>query len=72
MVYEDLLIHVTEFFRDAPVLDRKTLGRLRKDVEDAVARAEKLQAVTDKLLRELHDRRRTNPAFNRRRNDRRG
>jgi hypothetical protein len=56
---------------DTPVLDRATLARLRKDVEDAVARAEKLQALTDKLLRQLHERRRTNPAFNRRKGDRR-
>lgn len=56
---------------ETPPLDRATLGALRKDVEDAVARAEKLQALTDKLLRDLHDRRRTNPAFNRRKSDRR-
>lgn len=54
-----------------PVMDRATLARFRKDVDDAVARAEKLQGVTDKLLRELHERRRTNPQFNRRRGDRR-
>ena len=56
---------------ETPVMDRATLARFRKDVDDAVARAEKLQAVTDKLLRELHERRRTNPQFNRRRGDRR-
>jgi len=55
---------------EAPLLDRKTLGKLRKDVEDAVSRAEKLSALTDRLLRELHDQRRTNPKFNRRRSDR--
>ena len=57
---------------DTPVLDRELLARLRKDVEDAVVRAERLQATTDKLLRELHERRRTNPQFNRRKGDRRG
>jgi hypothetical protein len=56
---------------DAPLADRAMLARLRKDIEDAVQRAEKLQAVTDRLLRELHDRRRTNPLFNRRRGERR-
>jgi hypothetical protein len=56
---------------ETPVLDRELLGRLRKDVEDAVARAEKLQAHTDKLLRDLHDQRRTNPMFNRRKGERR-
>ena len=55
---------------ETPLLDRETLARYRKDVDDAVARAEKLQAHTDKLLRELHERRRTNPQFNRRRGDR--
>ena len=55
---------------EAPLADRNTLGKLRKDVEDAVARAEKLSTLTDRLLRELHDRRRTNPQFNRRRSDR--
>ena len=52
---------------DAPVLDRALLTRLRDDVEDAVTRAEKLRDTTDKLLRKLHDARRTNPRFNRRR-----
>ena len=56
---------------ETPVLDRDLLARLRKDVEDAVAKAEKLQAQTDKLLREMHERRRTNPSFNRRKGDRR-
>ena len=56
---------------ETPALDRAMLGTLRKQVEDAVSRAEKLQALTDKLLRELHERRRTNPAFNRRKSDRR-
>jgi hypothetical protein len=51
---------------DAPILDRALLSRLRKDVEDGIARAEKLQQHTDKLLRKLHDMRRTNPRLNRR------
>ena len=55
---------------DAPVVDRALLAALRKDIESAVVAAEKLHARTDKLLRELHDRRRTNPQFNRRRSDR--
>ena len=55
---------------DAPALDRALLARLRKEVEDAIARAEKLQAQTDRFLRELHERRRTNPRFNRRKGER--
>ena len=55
---------------EAPVLDRALLARLRKDVEDAVARAEKLQQLTDKLLRQLHERRRKDPRLNRRRGER--
>jgi hypothetical protein len=54
----------------APVLDRALLARLRKDVEDAVSRAEKLQQLTDKLLRQLHERRRKDPRLNRRRGER--
>ena len=69
-VDDDADVSSRDGWPDTPVLDRKTLGRLRKDVEDAVARAEKLRTRTDKLLRELHDRRRTNPRFNRRRGDR--
>jgi hypothetical protein len=55
---------------DAPVIDRELLGRLRDDIEDAVARAEKLSALTNRLLRELHEKRRTHPGLNRRRGDR--
>jgi amidase len=40
-------------------------------VEQAVARAEKLQALTDRLLRVLHEQRRTTPRFTRRKSDRR-
>jgi hypothetical protein len=52
---------------EAPVVDRALLARLRDDVEAAVARAEKLRDTTDRLLRKLHDARRTNPRFDRRR-----
>ena len=38
-----------------------------KDAEAAVKRAEKLRDTTDRLLRKLHDARRTNPRFDRRR-----
>lgn len=71
-VEDDAEVSSRDAWPDTPVLDRTTLGRLRKDVEDAVARAEKLRATTDRLLRELHERRRTNPNFNRRKSDRRG
>jgi hypothetical protein len=59
-----------DLWPEAPVLDRALLAKLRKDVEDAVSRAEKLQQLTDKLLRELHERRRKDPRLNRRRSDR--
>lgn len=52
---------------ETPVLDRALLTRLRDEVEAAVARAEKLRDTTDRLLRKLHDTRRTNPRFDRRR-----
>lgn len=52
---------------EAPAVDRALLMRLRDDVESAVARAEKLRDTTDRLLRKLHDARRTNPRFDRRR-----
>ena len=52
---------------DAPVIDRALLHSLREDVEAAVKRAEKLQDATNRLLRKLHDARRTNPRLNRRR-----
>ncbi len=51
----------------APVLDAALLGRYRDEIDAAVARAEKLRATTDKLLRRLHELRRTNPRLNRRR-----
>jgi hypothetical protein len=52
---------------EAPVVDRALLHQLRDDVEAAVERAEKLRDTTDRLLRKLHDARRTNPRFDRRR-----
>lgn len=52
---------------DAPVIDRALLQSMRDDVEAAVKRAEKLRDETDRLLRKLHDARRTNPRLNRRR-----
>lgn len=55
---------------DTPVLDRDLLSRLRDEVEAAIARAEQLRRTTDKLLRELHDARRTDPRLNRRRGER--
>jgi len=55
---------------DAPAISRELLGQLRDEIEDAVVRAEKLRAVTDRLLRELHEKRRTQPGLNRRRGDR--
>jgi hypothetical protein len=47
-------------------LDSKLLARKRKDVDDAVAAAENLQAATDKLLRTAHELRRTRPGLDRR------
>ena len=52
---------------EAPALDRALLAQLRDDVEAAVARAQKLRDTTDRLLRKLHDARRTNPRLDRRR-----
>ena len=51
---------------EAPVIDRALLQSLREEVEAAVKDAEKLQDTTDRLLRKLHDARRTNPRMNRR------
>jgi hypothetical protein len=67
---EDFDIDRRDQWNDAPVLDRALLSRLRDDIEDAVKRAEKLQAHTDKLLRQLHEQRRVNPHMNRRRGER--
>ena len=51
---------------EAQLLDAKFLALKRKEVDEAVAAAEKLRAITDKLLRESHLRR-SKPAFDRRR-----
>ncbi|MDQ3026940.1 MAG: hypothetical protein M3R58_10630 [Pseudomonadota bacterium] len=51
---------------DTPEVTAALLAGLREDVEDAVGRAETLRALTDKLLRRLHEHRRTNPRLNRR------
>jgi len=51
---------------ETPVADAAFMAKLRDDVEDAVARAEKLRETTDRLLRKSHEQRRTNPGLNRR------
>jgi hypothetical protein len=51
-------------------VDRKFLARRRKEVDDAVKSAEKLQAESNKLLRKMHELRRNRPGFNRRKNPR--
>lgn len=51
---------------ETPRADAAYMGRLRDDVEDAVARAEKLRDTTDRLLRKLHEQRRKDPRLNRR------
>jgi hypothetical protein len=53
--------------RESQVVDRHFLAKSRKDVDEAVKAAEKLQAVTDKLLRKMHEMRRKRPGLNRRR-----
>ncbi|HXN15606.1 MAG TPA: hypothetical protein VN878_04465 [Usitatibacter sp.] len=52
---------------DAQLLDRRFLAKRRNEVETAIKSAERLQALTDNLLRALHERRRTQPRWNRRR-----
>jgi hypothetical protein len=52
---------------EVQALDRDFLARRRKDVEEAVRRAERLRAVTDRLLRALHARRRAGRGLDRRR-----
>jgi hypothetical protein len=47
-------------------LDRGLLSDKRKVVDEAVKGAEKLQSVTNKLLRKAYENRRTRPALNRR------
>jgi len=47
-------------------VDAKMLAAKRREVEDAIASAEKLRALTDKLLRDSHAKR-SRPGFDRRR-----
>jgi hypothetical protein len=47
-------------------VDRAFLAKRRAEIEDAIKRAEKLQAATDRLLRALHERRRVDRRWNRR------
>ena len=51
---------------EAQRVDAKFLAARRRQVEDAISSAEKLRALTDKLLRDSHDRR-SRPGFDRRR-----
>lgn len=67
--------HETEVIRtgewpDTPALDRAFLAGARKVMDEAVRRAEALQKLIGDLLRQLHELRRTNPKYNRRRSDR--
>lgn len=52
---------------EAQVVDRRFLAARRKEVEDAIRSAERLRAVTDKLLRALHRMRSKRPTLDRRR-----
>jgi hypothetical protein len=52
---------------EAQLLDAKFLAQKRKEVDEAVAAAEKLRAITDKLLRDSHVRRTKPGTFDRRR-----
>lgn len=51
-------------------VDRKFLAGRRKDVDDAIRAAEKLQAVANRQLRKMHELRRSRPGFNRRKSPR--
>jgi hypothetical protein len=55
---------------EAQVVDAKFLATKRKEVDDAVKAAEKLRALTDKLLLESHEQR-AHPGFDRRKGRRR-
>jgi hypothetical protein len=55
---------------EAQVLDAKFLAAKRKEIDDAVKSAEKLRALTDKLLLESHEKR-AHPGFDRRKARRR-
>ena len=50
---------------EAQVVDARFLAKRRREVDDAVKAAEKLHALTDKLLRESHAKR-ARPGFDRR------
>jgi hypothetical protein len=52
---------------EAQAMDEEFIGRCRKNIESAVAAAEKFQESTNQLLRKLHERRRTQQALDRRR-----
>ncbi len=51
---------------ESQVVDRAFLAARRKEVEDAIASAERLRAYTDKRLRALHELRRKRPGLDRR------
>jgi hypothetical protein len=51
-------------------VDRKFLAGRRKDVDDAVRSAERLQTEANRLLRKMHELRRSRPGFNRRKSPR--
>lgn len=51
-------------------VNRKFLASRRKEVDDAIRAAEKLQSVANKLLRKMHELRRSRPGFNRRKSPR--
>jgi hypothetical protein len=51
---------------EAQVMDAKFMAAKRKEVDDAVKSAEKLRALTDKMLRDSHARRAQRPGFDRR------
>lgn len=51
---------------ETQVVDDEFLERSRKSLEQAVQAAEKLRSMTDDLLRQMHERRRTQTRFDRR------
>ena len=51
-------------------VDRKFLARRRKEVDNAIRGAEKLQSEANKLLRKMHELRRSRPRYNRRKSPR--
>jgi hypothetical protein len=51
-------------------VDRKFLARRRKEVDDAIRSAERLQSEANKLLRKMHELRRNRPGYNRRKSPR--